>query len=445
VTGTLTRLTVLTALAMALTAAVPAAGAFPYPYEVKQLDNHLKVILVPMKGSGLVAYYSVVRTGSRDEWEPGHTGFAHFFEHMMFRGTEKYPSAVYDRMITELGANSNAYTTDDYTCFHLVVASEDLPKVVELESDRFQNLSYPEQEFKTEAGAVYGEFLKSKASPFFQMEEKMMDTAFLVHTYKHTTMGFQKDIEAMPTMYDYSKQFFQRYYRPDNVVLLLVGDIDPEKALALIQKAYGQWRPGYVPPLVMPEPAQTAERRAEVTYTGRTLPTVSLGYKTPAFSAASKDWLSCQLFLDLAFGPTSDLYKELVLDTQKVQRLMPNMAMNRDPGLSGIVAMAKQDADLPAVEARIDETIRKFQSEPVTAEALQRQKSRYKYGFLMGLTSPEAVAGRLAPYIAMTGGIEAVDQLDAVLATLTPADIQAAARKYFVPEMRTVVTLKGEK
>ncbi len=90
-------------------------GFFPYAYETHTLPNQLSSILIPIKGSGLVAYYTIVRTGSRDEWEPGRSGFAHFFEHMMFRGTEKYPAAQYQRLISEMGADNNAYTTDDYT------------------------------------------------------------------------------------------------------------------------------------------------------------------------------------------------------------------------------------------------------------------------------------------------------------------------------------------
>ncbi|HPI28535.1 MAG TPA: pitrilysin family protein, partial [Candidatus Marinimicrobia bacterium] len=212
---------------------------FPYKYNVEVLPNGLKVITIPMESNGIVAYYSVTRTGSRDEWEPGHSGFAHLFEHLMFRGTEKYPGSLYDKTITELGADANAYTTDDYTCYHLNFAAEDLEKIIEMESDRFINLAYKEEEFKTETGAVYGEFLKGRVSPWFVLYEKLYDVAFDKHTYKHTTIGFEADVKAMPSMYKYSKTFFQRYYRPENVVLLIVGQIETEKTLELVRKYYG--------------------------------------------------------------------------------------------------------------------------------------------------------------------------------------------------------------
>src|SRR5512147_2419096 len=109
---------------------------FPYKYQKESLPNGLSVIMIPMESPGLVAYYSVVRTGSRDEVEKGKSGFAHFFEHMMFRGTKKYPGPVYDSIVTSIGAKANAYTTDDYTAYHLNFAKEDLERVIELESDR---------------------------------------------------------------------------------------------------------------------------------------------------------------------------------------------------------------------------------------------------------------------------------------------------------------------
>jgi zinc protease len=163
---------------------------FPYPYETYKLSNGFSAVLIPVKGSGLVAYYTVVRTGSRDEWEPGKSGFAHFFEHMMFRGTEKYPSEEYSRIVSEMGADGNAYTSDDITCYYMVIPSAKLETAMDLESDRFQNLMYEEGPFRTEAGAVYGEYRKNLTNPFRIAYEEMLDTAFDEHTYKHTTMDF---------------------------------------------------------------------------------------------------------------------------------------------------------------------------------------------------------------------------------------------------------------
>jgi zinc protease len=418
-------------------------GIFPYNYQEQILDNGLKAILIPMESPGLVAYYSVVRTGSRDEYEPGHSGFAHFFEHMMFRGTKKYPGPVYDKLVTEMGADANAYTSDDITCFHMNFAAEDLEKVIDLESDRFQNLSYGEQAFKTEAGAVHGEYLKGLSSPFFLLSEKLMDTAFDVHTYKHTTIGFRQDVEAMPTMYQYSLSFFNRYYRPENVVVLIVGDIDPTKTMELVKKYYGSWQKGYVPPQVPVEPEQKGERTANVAYNGQTLPILCVAYKSLAFDPQNKEMAACYLLGDLAFGETSEIYKKLVLNEQRVQFISADFSSARDPQLLSIWTMIKKEDDIDSIKNEIYQTINYFQQNRVEDQKLADLKSRLKYGFLMGLETPDDVAGRLARFIALTGDIKAVDQLYATYDQVTPEDILNVANKFLIEQKRTVVVLKG--
>src|SRR3954467_14026651 len=170
-------------------------SAFPFPVAEKTLPNGLRVFVVKYDSPGLVAYYSVVRTGSRNEIEPGKSGFAHFFEHMMFRGTDKYSQQAYNDVIKEIGADSNAYTSEDLTVYHILAGKTALPKIVEIESDRFQNLKYTEPDFEKEARAVLGEYNKGASNPLQKMFETLYDNAFTRHTYKHTTIGFLKDIE----------------------------------------------------------------------------------------------------------------------------------------------------------------------------------------------------------------------------------------------------------
>ena len=419
------------------------AGVFPYEYQVQTLDNGLKTILIPMPGSGLVSYYSVVRTGSRDEVEAGHTGFAHFFEHMMFRGTEKYPSEARERIVTGMGANTNAYTTDDYTCYYMNVASEDLPRVVELEADRFQNLSYAEPAFQTESGAVYGEYRKNRTQPFSVLFEALQDKAYDVHTYKHTTMGFEKDIAAMPTMYSYSKSFFARFYRPENVVLLVTGDFDPKAVMALVRQNYGGWKPGYRAPAVQAEPEQQGERTLDVAYDWRTLPMVTIAWKCPAFDATSREVAAGALLGDLMFGETSAAYRELVLEKRLAQRVFAGFRFSRDPGLWTVSAQVAGEQNIAAVREALDLAVARIQETPPPARDLDDLKRRMRYGFLMGMDTPDHVAGGLARYIALSGGIESVDALFTAMQQVTPEDVQAAARKYLTRDRRTVAILKG--
>jgi zinc protease len=420
-----------------------AKSIFPYSYEKKALSNGLNVILIPMESPGLVAYYSVVRTGSRDEIEPGKSGFAHFFEHMMFRGTENFPGPVYDSIMTSIGADANAYTTDDYTAYHLNFAKDDLERVIQLESDRFQFLKYEEPDFQTEAGAVYGEYRKGITNPFWVLNEYMQNLAYEAHTYKHTTIGFEADIKAMPEGFEYSKSFFSRFYRPDNVVLVIAGDIDPKNTLDLVQKYYGGWKSGYVKPQVPPEPEQTAERKGDVAYAGKTLPIIDIAFKGEAFDPEGRDYVASLLLGDLAFGENSDLYKRLVIQEQKVQFVASSIPMNRDVPLFEIYAMVKQESDVGYIRDEVLRTLEDFKNIPTDARKLDDLKKRNKYSFLMGLDTPDNVAGGLARLVALTGGIEVVDRLYATMETITPDDIMKAARKYFTPERRTVVVLKG--
>jgi zinc protease len=386
-------------------------GIIPYDTEVTTLANGLKVIVMPMPSNGLVSYWTVVRTGSRDEYEPGRTGFAHFFEHMMFRGTEKFPADRYQRILTELGADTNAYTSDDLTAYHLSMTAADLERVMELESDRFEHLAYSEQDFRTEAGAVYGEYRKNRTDPLFVLYEAMMDAAFDAHTYGHTTIGYEPDIAAMPTMYDYSRSFFARYYRPENAVLFVAGSVEPDRVGALAERYYGDWRPGYVAPSIPAEPPQTEERRIDIAYDGQTLPILWVSYKLDAFDPGNPTRVAADLLMALAFGSTSEAYKHLVLNEQVVEFLEGDANLNRDPSLIDIYTRVKDPARIDYALGVIDETVARYRDTPPEAQRLAGLKSRLRYGFLMGLQTPDAVAGQLARHLSIGGGLEGVEAL----------------------------------
>jgi zinc protease len=417
---------------------------FPYDTHVETLENGLKVILVPMNSEGLVAYWSIVRTGSRDEYEPGHSGFAHFFEHMMFRGTEAYPADVYNEMITKMGADANAFTSDDMTAYHLGITVEDLEQVIKMESDRFRNLSYAEQVFQTEAGAVYGEYRKSRMNPFFAMFEAVQETAFERHTYGHTTMGFEQDIKAMPGMYEYSKSFFMRYYRPENVVLLVTGDIEVGPTMELVRKYYADWEQGYSPPRVEPEPEQKEQRRVGVDYEGQSLPILWVAYKIDGFDAGDPLYQAAGLLAELAFGETSEIHRKLVLDEQIVEFIYASTGANRDPGLFDIYTRIKDPSKVDYVLAEIGKTIENYRENPPDAGRLADMKSNLKYGFLMNLDTPDSVASRLARIIAVTGGMEAVEEMYTTIDGISPDDVLAAANRYMLENRRTVALLRGK-
>ncbi|MGD9900821.1 MAG: M16 family metallopeptidase, partial [Calditrichaceae bacterium] len=365
--------------------------------------------------------------------------------HMMFRGTKNFPGSVYDSIVTTLGADANAYTTDDYTAYHLTFSADDLEQVMEIESDRFQYLDYAEAEFKTESGAVYGEFRKGRVNPWFVLHETIMNTAFDKHTYKHTTIGFEADIAAMPQMYEYSRNFFNRYYRPENVVIIIAGAVDSEKTFAHAEKYYGNWNKGYVTPQITNEPVQKKERYVEADFKGKTLPIIDVGYKGGAFAPQDRLYAAMHILGELAFGPNSDLYKKLVIREQRLQLFGYDYTYNRDPRLFEIYAMVKSEDDIQSVRMEIDKTIDQFKTQPVNEQKLNDLKDRLRYEFLMRLDTPDRVAGSLARFAALSGGIEVIDQLYNTFQQVTVSDVMEAARKNFSNERRTTALLRGGK
>ena len=226
----------LIALTLVLPAVTPAQdatmpGIIPYEVHVQTLDNGLKVIVMPMEGTELVSYWSIARVGSPGRGGGGAQRLRALFRAHDVRGTENFPAARYNEMLTTMGANGNAFTTDDLTGYHVTIVAEDLEQLAELESDRFRYLSYAEPEFETEAGAVYGEYRKNRTNPLYTLYEAMAGTAFHEHPYGHMVIGYEDDIAAMPSMYDYSRDFFSRFYRPDNVVLFIVGGVTPDSVM----------------------------------------------------------------------------------------------------------------------------------------------------------------------------------------------------------------------
>ncbi len=421
------------------------ARLFPYPWEQKTLANGLRIIVVPTPSEGLVSYRTVVRTGARDEYEKGATGFAHFFEHMMFRGTKKYPAEKYNEIVTRMGADSNAYTSTDMTVYQFDVAKDDLGTVVEIESDRFMNLAYGKEAFETEAGAVYGEYRKNRSSPFFVLYESVRRAAFKKHTYAHTAMGFVEDIKAMPKKYEYSLSFFSRYYRPDNCIIVVTGDVEPDPTFALIEQHYGDWKAGYVPPKIKPEPTQTRERRVEVEYEGKTLPRAWVAYKGGAFDPDDRVWVASLVLAELAFGETSEIYEELRLDQQKVEDIGASAATERDPELWSIVTTIKDEADVDPVLARIDETVARYRDELPDQTRVDAAKSHMRYKNLLGLDTASAVADEVASFVGVAGDLDRVETLYRNLQQVTPEDVREAARRWLVNQRRTVVVLREAK
>ncbi|MCU0246319.1 MAG: insulinase family protein [Bryobacter sp.] len=399
-------------LAMTLTAANPPQKIFPYAYDQHDFPNGLRLVTIPTDYPNVVSLYLVVQTGSRNEVEAGKSGFAHLFEHMMFRGTKNTPPAKYEAAMKDAGSSGNAYTDDDLTCYHLTFSKEDLEKMLALEADRFQHLEYSTNVFKTETTAVLGEYNKNYSAPQAKLEEVLRDTAFDRHTYKHTTMGFLRDIEAMPTLFDYSRQFFDRYYRPEYTTILIVGDVKPAETRKLVEKHFGGWKRGNFRPEIPAEPPQTGPRKNHIPWPAATLPWLALAHKGAAYSDTAKDQPALDMMAQIGFGPTSAIYRKLVLEEQKVDIFFVDNGDRVDPCLFTVYARLKD-------------------------------KKHQRYSFAATLDNSESIASIVARYIALRRTPETINQLYNLYDSLTPADLQAIARKYFTEASRTTVTLTG--
>lgn len=415
----------------------------PYPIHTYDMPNGLRVVTVPYESPGIAAFYIIVRAGSRDETEPGKSGFAHFFEHMMFRGTEKYPKERYQEVLKSIGASANANTSNDRTVYHMTGNAEMLEKMFELEADRFMNLKYSIQDFKTEAGAVKGEYTKNFASPYMQIYEKVRATAFTQHTYGHTTIGFFEDIVDMPNQYEYSLQFFDRFYRPEHSTILVVGDVTPDRVNALAEKYFGAWKRGNYTTKVTPEPPQTETRYVHIQVPNFP-PYLGLSFKAPAFSDTSLDMPALDVLSFVYFSEKSELYKKLVLEERKVRVLSAGAPDSRDPYLFDVDASVVDAADLQYVKDEIMRTIEQAKTQSVDPEELQKTISHLKYSFAMRIDNPDAIAGTLSNYIWITGDPESLNRTYANYEKVTPEDLMRVASKYLVSTGLTVATISPE-
>jgi len=422
--------TLLAAASLAGSVRADEGSVLPFHATEKTLANGLKVIVVPTGFPNIVSLQIPVQTGSRNEVEPGKSGFAHFFEHIMFRGTKAYPPEKYQAILTRAGAEQNAYTTDDYTNFYTNFSKQDLETVLKIEADRFERLAYDEAAFKTESRAILGEYNKDSADPVEKLIEVQRDHAFKRHTYKHTTMGFLADIEDMPNQYAYSKTFFDRWYRPEHVTVIVAGDVSADEVLPLVEKYWGSWQPGTFHADIPVEPPADGPVVADVEWQAPTAPWVSVAFHGPAFSATDKDWAALDLFADLTFGPTSELYKKLVQDEQKVDQFFPYFPDNQDPYLLTVAARVKRAEDATYVR---DEILRAFAAArlaPPSAQRVEEAKEHNRYALLRRLDNTSTIAATLARFVRHDRSYDTINQVYATGATLAPADVLAAVQKY---------------
>ncbi len=422
-------------------AQVVESKVFTQNYDMRTLNNGLKVIVVKTDFPDVVSLQIPVQTGSRNEVEPGKSGFAHFFEHMMFRGTDNYSQEEYGEMLKKMGADQNAYTTDDYTNYHVTFVKEDLEEMLMLESDRFKNLKFSEAQFRTEALAVKGEYLKNSASPFNQLFETVRKTAYKNHTYRHTTMGFLKDIEDMPNQMDYALTFFDRWYRPEKTAVIVVGDVDVNETHALVKQYFGDWEKGDYQVDIPEEPPAQGHTYEHIEWSSKTLPLFGLVFRGASGDPTVKDKAAIDMMGELYFGGNSDLYQDIVVKRQLADSLFFYSPDNKDPGLIYLLVRLTDPSHYSSVKDALVNTIVKARTETVDDKALNDIRSAARYGFTNSLDNSEAIGDMLASVVQFNRDPEFVNLQYQRLDEITTADVKWAANQYLVDDGRIMVTL----
>lgn len=440
------RIVTVAALLAALTPLGAALGSddgppFLQSIQRRTLDNGLEAVVVQMPTPGVAAVVTWMAVGSRDEIDEGRTGFAHFFEHLMFLGTPTWSGDAREGALLERAADDNAWTWWDDTVYHLVVPSQHVPFVLELEADRFQHLQLTPDDVRREAGAVLGEWRKGSTSPAAKVEEALGDAAFDVHTYGHDTIGLEADILAMPTAHAYASTFFDRLYRPGNARVIVAGDVDASATFAAIDAAYGSWTPATEPrPEVPAEPPQEGLRRVDVPWPHPTAPYVAFGWRIPASSTTDPDVAGLALAEQLLVSEVGSLTQTLVRDEGLAFGVWGGRDDTVDPGLFRLVVAVKPDADLAEVERIVKGQVAAL-AEPIEADRLQAQQDHAVSAFMLSLADPRDVAMTVGWSMRRDAEPGALGRWIGQLTSATPETVAGAVGRHLVDDHLTIATL----
>ena len=444
------------ACAVAATMTVTAhAQFFPYPVQKRTLPNGLDVVVIETpEFKDVLSFNTLIMAGSGRENEKGRTGLAHLFEHIMFRHNHDTPQA-YEAAIAEMGAFNNAYTWYDITYYHPLTFTANLEKLTALEGSRFRGLNYSERVFRTEAGAVFGEYRRIASDPGLKLEETLGDLMYgTAHGYGHTGIGYIADVKDMPNAYKSAVKFYDDYYRPNNTLVIVAGDVKAEQVFAAVEKHFGEWKPKKTPEQPDPKPFNGPKKKHE-TWESEIPPRVLVAYMVPPYVPGSPDAATMDVMAELMGGETAPLYRKLRYDDQVASALgvdnSSSVGVDARP-LTTYVTVAKDKYDtqgkplLDRIDADVAtafEGLATFSAQPDSAKRLESIKSQLRYDILSSFNSPANIAQNFANYYRLTRDPQVLEKVAAAIAALKPTDIDAFAKKYFTPKNRVSITLAG--
>jgi zinc protease len=436
-----TRFLALAALLTYAATSTPSAAVRPpkLQYEITTLPNGLTLVLSEDHSTPIVHLQLCYHVGSKNE-KPGRTGFAHLFEHLMFKGSKNVQPEAHTSMISAVGGQSNAYTTDDETVFWETVPAQYLPMILWAEADRMATLRVDKDTFTNERDVVKEERrMRVDNQPFGRLNEIIYDQAFTVHPYKHATIGSMADLEAASV--DDVRDFYNTYYVPSNATLVLVGDFDSTQAVQLVNQYFGRVPKAAreVPRDIPKEPPQTKEKRVTLEQPWP-LPAVVVAYHVT--NDGNPDSYPLHIAAKvLSDGQSSRIYRKLVYETQMAVAAFGSANLIEDPNLFYAVAIV-QPGNSPdkVIDALIAE-FERLKAEPITEHELQRTKNQFARDYILGRESNQQKASQLSHAVVIHRDVRTADGEFDIFQGLTVADVQRVARTYFKPENRLVLTL----
>lgn len=430
----------LAALASSVTAQQKPQDVMPptLVYTVHNLSNGLQVIFLEDHAVPVINLQVWYHVGSKDE-QAGHTGFAHLFEHLMFKGSAHVPAEEHSRIIEAVGGFDNAETSDDTTNFYETFPSNYLERVLWLEADRMGSLNVSEENFKSEREVVKEERrVRVENQPYGYLQEDLRAAAFTEHAYHHTPIGSITDLNNA-TIEDV-RAFFNTFYKPNNATLVVVGDFNSKQALVWAKK-YFEGIPASakpIPRITHPEPVQTAERVVTKSYSNTPLPAIVIGYKIPARYAPDAYPLDLASNV-LAGGESSRLYQTLVYKDQIAVQAAGSANFSEDPNLYWAYAIMNPGHTPEDGKKALVTVLDGLKTAPVEPKELEKAKNQEIAGFILGRDTDEEKAVALASAAVIGKDPELVNTELGRYLTISPADIQRAANDYFDLQHATVM------
>jgi predicted Zn-dependent peptidase len=401
------------------------------------LPNGLHVILHEDKSAPIVSQVVTYHVGSKNE-KPDRTGFAHFFEHLMFEGSPNIPRGEFFKMVQNAGGSLNAFTNFDLTVYYITVPSNQLELAIWMESERMLQLQVDSIGVETQRGVVKEERKQGLENrPYGTILEQTMAHAYKVHPYRWIPIGSVQYIDQ--ATYDEFYQFYKSFYLPNNACLSIAGDIDIEVTKAMIQKYYNDIPKGegeiYRPKEV--EPKQTAEVRDSV-YDNIQLPAVIQAYHMPA--QGTEDYYALSMLTTLLTGGESSRLSKRLIDKEKLALGVQSIPFNlEDPSVFILFAIANFGKTNDEIEVVINEEIEKIKSGLISDDEFTKIQNQVETGFIEKNSTVQGKALQLANYHVFFGNANLINSEIDKYMKVTKDDIQRVAKEYLVKENRTVL------